>query len=179
MAIDRRTFIRQTLVLGPVTMALWVERDLAWAAGQCGLPDPTADCKLPDPGTATRFIPNEPRIVFRYSANEIADPRMATQLAQLRDAICRVRDLPPNDVISWTKQVAQHCLHCVRGQPTNIHADWNFLPWHRAFLYFLERILRKLSGHNDLRLVYWDWENRGSRTLPAQERPRDMPGGSR
>lgn len=175
MAIDRRIFIRQTLAIGPAVMVFWVERDLAWAAGQCGLPDPSADCVLPTPGPAKPFVPNEPKVVLRHSAAEMTDPSMATQLAQFRDAICRVRDLPKDDVIGWTKLVAQHCLHCVKGQPTNIHADWNFLPWHRCLLYFLERTLRKLSGHDDLRLVYWDWESTASRTLPTIYAPPDQP----
>jgi hypothetical protein len=175
MALDRRTFICRTLAFGPVAMSFWFERDLAWAAGQCGLPDTSADCVLPNPPPAKPFVPNEPKVLTRWSAFEMTDPARATQLAHFRDAICKVRDLPKDDVIGWTKLVAQHCLHCVRGQPTNIHADWNFLPWHRCLLYFLERNLRKLSGHDDLRLVYWDWESKASRTLPDIYKPANQP----
>ena len=50
----------------------------------------------------------------------------------------RTRDLPSTDVIGWTKLVAQHCIWCARNNPNNIHYNWQFLPWHRALLYFLE-----------------------------------------
>lgn len=175
MPITRRGFIRQTLALGPVAMAVYFEADFAWADGQCGLPSPDADCTLPDPGEATRFVPDEPKVGVRYSAREMADKAMAEQLALFRRAICAVRDLPPDDVIGWTKLVAQHCVHCARTDQHNVHYDWQFLPWHRALLYFLERHLRQLSGSDDLRLVYWDWESPESRTLPAIYAPPDQP----
>lgn len=176
MAISRRSFVRQTLYLGPVAMAFWIEKDVAWAwAGQCGMPDPSKDCTLPNPGDAKPFVPNEPKVATRYSAREMAQPGMAAQLQQFRDAICKVRDLPPDDVISWTKLVAQHCIHCASANTNNIHYNWQFLPWHRGLLYFLERHLRKLSGNDDLRLVYWDWESPQSRTLPSIYAPADQP----
>jgi Common central domain of tyrosinase len=175
MPISRRTFIRQTLTFGPVAMAFWIDRDLAAWASQCGMPAAGADCTLPSHPPAQRFIPNEPKVQIRYSAREMADPSRAIQLKQLRNAFCLVRNLPKTDVISWTKQVAQHCIHCAPSNASNIHYDWQFLPWHRGLLYFLERILRKLSNHDDLRLVYWDWENAASRTLPAIYAPPDQP----
>jgi hypothetical protein len=175
MALNRRDFIRYTLAAGPVAMSFWIERDLAWADGQCGMPDPSAECTLPTPGQAQRFIPNEPKVQTRYSALEMAAPAMAGQLKQFRDAICLVRNLPKDDVLSWTKLIAQHCIHCAQSNPNNIHFDWQFLPWHRGLLYFLERNLRKLSKHDDLRLVYWDWENPKSRTLPAIYAPAGQP----
>lgn len=178
MPITRRGFIRKTLALGPVAMTVYFDpfdAGFAWADGQCGLPDPDADCTLPDPGEATRFVPAEPKVEPRFSAREMADPAMAQQLALFRKAICAVRDLPPADVIGWSKLVALHCVHCARTDPKNVHYDWQFLPWHRALLYFLERHLRKLSGSDDLRLVYWDWESPQSRTLPDIYAPPDQP----
>ncbi|HEX4966037.1 MAG TPA: tyrosinase family protein [Thermoanaerobaculia bacterium] len=174
MSISRRVFMRHVVTAGPVAMAFWVEKDLAWAA-ECGLPATDADCTLPTAQTPTRFIPNEPKVLTRFSAHEMADPSRATQLQQYRDAICKVRDLPKTDVISWTKQIAQHCIHCAQTNPSNIHFDWQFLPWHRAYLYFLERILRKLGGHDDLRLNYWNWEDAASRTLPTIYAPANQP----
>jgi len=176
MPFSRRDFIRQTLMVGPVAMVFWIEKDVvAWAAGECGLPAPGADCTLPTPGTPQRFIPNEPKVLTRYSAREMADPSKATQLQQFRTAICAVRDLPKDDVISWTKQVAQHCIHCASTNTSNIHYDWQFLPWHRGLLYFLERVLRKLGKNDDIRMVYWDWENSASRTLPTIYAPAGQP----
>lgn len=50
-----------------------------------------------------------------------------------------------------------HKSYC-SGNPINVHENWFFLPWHRAFVYFHERILGKLLGDCDFRLPYWDWE---------------------
>ena len=33
----------------------------------------------------------------------------------------------------------------------------NFLPWHRMFVYFFERIVRQASGRADFALPYWDY----------------------
>ncbi len=37
------------------------------------------------------------------------------------------------------------------------HGNLNFLPWHRLYLHFFERVLRKQSGSADLSLPYWDY----------------------
>jgi hypothetical protein len=37
------------------------------------------------------------------------------------------------------------------------HGNLNFLPWHRLYLHFFERSLRKQSGDNSLALPYWDY----------------------
>ena len=174
MPVSRRGFIRQTLVLGPVALGFGFETDWLLAA-ECGMPVAGADCTLPAPPPAQRFVPNEPKVQTRYSAAEMAGSGMAQQLQTFRNAICMVRDLPGDDVISWTKLVAQHCIWCASTNTSNIHYDWNFLPWHRALLYFLERELRTLSKSDDLRLVYWDWENSQSRTLPSIYAPPDQP----
>lgn len=168
MSITRRGFIRHTLAVGPVAMVFWMDKDLAWAQGG-------AECTLPEPGTPQRFIPNEPKVLTRYSAREMADPGMAAQLEGFRKAIGLVRALPSDDVIGWTKLIAQHCIHCASSNTSNIHYDWMFLPWHRGLLYFLERTLRKVSGNDDIRLVYWDWESSESRTLPSIYAPAGQP----
>src|SRR5260370_25133060 len=49
------------------------------------------------------------------------------------------------------------------GQPSN----WWFLAWHRGYLYFFEKIVRKMSGDDSFRLPYWPWEQEGQNVLPA------------
>ena len=59
------------------------------------------------------------------------------------------------------------------------HAGQNanhFLPWHRMFVYFFERIVREVSGHPEFTLPYWDYTSddpakRG--VVPAQFRMPD------
>ena len=169
MSITRRGFIRHTLAVGPVAMVFWMEKDLAWVQGG------GVECTLPDAGTPQRFIPNELKVLTRYSAREMAAPGMSAQLEAFREAIGLVRGLPPDDVIGWSKLIAQHCINCATSNTSNVHYDWMFLPWHRGLLYFLERILRKVSGNDDVRLIYWDWESSQSRTLPSIYAPEGQP----
>ncbi len=153
---DRRQFMKLSIGAGATCFSMWVETD-ELARGQ-------ADCTLPPPATATPFVFNEPKVVERISCTEIAS--RSTQLAQFRDAIAKERALPATDVIGWTKQIAQHCLGCAPSNNNNVHFNWQFVGWHRALLYFLERILRKKFGPDDLRMIYWDWENTNSRRMP-------------
>jgi len=46
------------------------------------------------------------------------------------------------------------------------HGNWWFLPWHRAYLYYFERILRWAAGNPDLALPYWNYSDAGQRELP-------------
>jgi hypothetical protein len=159
VGLTRRNFLNHALMVGPVAMYLWIDPEIGFADD--------AECALTKPPDAQPLIPDEKRIVERHSAQEIAQAGRAAELKTFRDAIGKLRALPPADVISWTKQVAQHCLSCAPSNKANIHFNWAFLPWHRALLYFLERILRKQSNDDDLRLIYWDWENAASRELPS------------
>jgi tyrosinase len=42
-----------------------------------------------------------------------------------------------------------------------------FLPWHRMYVFFLERIVRKVSGHPEFTLPYWNYSNA---TVPSGPR---------
>src|SRR5207244_3970381 len=48
-----------------------------------------------------------------------------------------------------------------------MHGNWWFLPWHRGYLYYFERIVRKMSGSDTFRLPYWPWEKDGQNVLPV------------
>jgi hypothetical protein len=54
----------------------------------------------------------------------------------------------------------------------NVHNSWAFLVWHRGFLYFHERILRKIIGDDQFRLPIWDWET--SKPVPEPWRNRQV-----
>ena len=49
------------------------------------------------------------------------------------------------------------------------HGTDAFFPWHRAYLYFFERVLRKASGDANFALPYWDYTSADAakRILPA------------
>lgn len=119
-------------------------------------------------------MPNEPKVGVRVSASELGGPECAAELRRFRAAVGAIRGLDPGDVIGWDRQIAQHCVQCAPSNGDNIHFNFQFLPWHRAYLYFLERIVRSLGHDDDLRLPYWDWENTRSRTLPEIYAPPDQ-----
>lgn len=75
-----------------------------------------------------------------------------------RDAVAAMKALPSNNPRSWTAQANIHLNHCP-------HANWFFLPWHRAYLLYFEQICRELTGNNGFALPYWNWTC--NRQLPA------------
>jgi len=86
-----------------------------------------------------------------------------------RRAIVAMRALPANNPCSWTYQAAIHgtTLTPVLTAWNTCHSDPKFFwSWHRMYLYWFERIVRKYSGMYDWALPYWDWANPAQRQLP-------------
>jgi hypothetical protein len=160
--MNRRTF--SASVAGGI-FNLWLESDLR--AQTCG--------PLPPTSSATPFqIPDNLPVVARPSVIELAQPARAQELARLRQAVQLMKDLmPAANPLKFLNQVNLHCNHC--GVPTGeIHYNWQFLPWHRAMLFFHERILNKLvpstGGQPLIRVPYWpwdDWATTANRNAPA------------
>jgi polyphenol oxidase len=71
----------------------------------------------------------------------------------------------PNDPRGFVQQAHIHCFNC--GQGVQVHGSWQFFAWHRAYLYFHERILGKLIGNANFRLPYWDWDSPSHRRMPT------------
>jgi hypothetical protein len=72
----------------------------------------------------------------------------------------------PGDPRGFTHQANIHCWFCsVSASP--VHGNWQFFAWHRAYLYFHERILGKLINDSEFRLPYWDWEISTHRKMPS------------
>jgi hypothetical protein len=121
------------------------------AACPSGIPD--AHLKHLPTGKPTPLAP-EPAVQDRPL---LSSPEGKAQLPALMRAYDELacRD-PLKDPTSLSYQMSLHALNCTRG-PRNVHGSWAFLPWHRGFLYFHERILRRLLG-DSFRLPVWDWE---------------------
>ena len=94
-------------------------------------------------------------------------------------AYARMRALPPDDPRSLAGQAKIHCAFCNRAYmqggedggsnvPLQIHFSWLFLPWHRWYLFFHERILGSLIGDPTFALPYWNWDDQvyGGNVLP-------------
>jgi hypothetical protein len=95
---------------------------------------------------------------------------------------------PLSDPTSWAYQAAIHATFAAPppGARWNRcqHQSWYFLPWHRMYLYYFERILREAvidtGGPSDFALPYWNYDRPfPNNTLPLPFRERTLPDGSR
>ncbi|KAH7314556.1 hypothetical protein KP509_21G009000 [Ceratopteris richardii] len=88
-----------------------------------------------------------------------------------------MRALPDTDPRSLKVQANIHCSFCNGGYlqrgvngdiPLQVHFSWLFLPWHRWYLYFHERILASLIGDPGFSLLYWNWDDQvhGGNQIP-------------
>jgi hypothetical protein len=109
-------------------------------------------------------------------------------LASMKKAMAKLKAAGCTDPISWYYQGAMHwtpdvsgtnlndnplCPSFDTGHPTFLEA-WNncashnnsgpdstihFLPWHRLYVIYMEKIIRKLSGDANFALPYWNYGN--------------------
>lgn len=72
-----------------------------------------------------------------------------------KDAVTAMKALPSSNPRSW---IAQRNLHG-QGNTFNFcqHGTNHFFTWHRAYLFYFERICRELTGEEDWGLPYWNW----------------------
>ncbi|BBN15204.1 polyphenol oxidase [Marchantia polymorpha subsp. ruderalis] len=89
-------------------------------------------------------------------------------------AYARMKALPDTDPRSFLNQWRVHCSFCNEafkqrktpgplgpetGVPLQVHYSWTFLPWHRMYLYYHERILASLINDPTFALPFWNWDN--------------------
>ena len=97
----------------------------------------------------------------------------AAELTAFKNGVAVMKSRSPLDPTSWTYQAAIHGTSA-----TPVQTAWNtcqhnmtfFLSWHRMYLCFFERILRKASGMPGLGLPYWNYSDAADATarfLPA------------
>ena len=109
--------------------------------------------------TSQRFDPSKLLRVCRVRPN--INTLTAAQLTALRAGVTAMQARPISDPTSWAYQAAMHGSNA--APPANSlwnncqHRNEYFLAWHRFYIYYFERILRKASGSPDLMLPYWDW----------------------
>ena len=80
-------------------------------------------------------------------------------LEDYRRAVTAMLQLPPADPRNWYRQSLIHLLDCP-------HANWWFLPWHRVYLGWFEKICREMSGNSRFALPYWNWSR--DQRIPAE-----------
>jgi hypothetical protein len=103
-------------------------------------------------------------------------------------AVATMQARPPSDPTSWSFQAAIHGSYAPppAGAKWNEcqHASWFFLPWHRMYLFYFERIVRAAVAENGddttlyapFSLPYWNYDQPAPRnTLPIPFRPATAP----
>lgn len=77
-------------------------------------------------------------------------------IAIYRAAVAAMKALPNSDPRSWFAQAA---IHGTAGVGFNLchHGTQHFFSWHRAYLFYFERICQKLTGEPTFALPYWNW----------------------
>src|SRR6266540_627379 len=94
---------------------------------------------------------------------------------------------PGTDPTSWSYQGSIHAAFA--AQPAGAswnqcqHRGWFFLPWHRMYLYYFERIVRAAAlaagGPTDFAIPYWNYDRPfPGNTLPPAFRTATLPDGS-
>jgi hypothetical protein len=80
-------------------------------------------------------------------APELDSLKRAVKLMKDLDTVTPLATVDPK---SWNQQAHIHQRHCP-------HENWWFLPWHRVYLHFFERICQVLLCDPLFALPYWDW----------------------
>jgi Common central domain of tyrosinase/Polyphenol oxidase middle domain len=95
-------------------------------------------------------------------------------IVSYRKAIKAMKALRCENPLSWAYQAAIHQTTLPHNLPC-----WNkcehdgslfFWSWHRMYLYWFERIIRKMSGDPGWALPYWNWTSPTQLRLPAMFR---------
>lgn len=88
------------------------------------------------------------------------DDLSTEELETLKHAFSILKARPASDPTSLAYQIG---LHNGANGPCE-HGSELFLPWHRAHLYFFEKLLREADPPrtSNIRLPYWDWTKQAS-----------------
>nr|BAM15846.1 hypothetical protein [Portulaca oleracea] len=131
------------------------------------------NCCPPMSNNILDFKPsNSSRITRIRPAAHLVDTKY---LEKYHKAISLMKALPDSDPRSFTQQANVHCAYCNGayhqvGFPKidlQVHGSWLFFPFHRAYLYFYEKILGSLINDPTFAIPYWNWDHPDGMTLPA------------
>jgi hypothetical protein len=127
--------------------------------------------------------------IKRPSWSRLSSDDKTRLLSMLQKAYRHMAAMHYSDPRSLAFQAWLHQYYCCSGPDSsvipgtvrNIHATSDFLPWHRGFLFFHERIIQGILCDRDFRLPVWDWESEHKapwRYDPGLL-PKNMPGACR
>src|SRR5215210_5130187 len=138
---------------------------------------------MTDPYAPEAQQPFVRREIWGLEADEPFDP---VTLAYAK-AVGEMQTRAAKDPTSWTFQAAIHGAYAAPPPGANWnecqHRSWFFLPWHRMYLYYFERIVRKAvvdaGGPADFALPYWNYDRPfPGNTLPPAFRAPTLPDGT-
>ena len=86
----------------------------------------------------------------------VGSPEVDAAIATYRDAVTAMKGLGSGDGRNWNKQAAIHGT-AAGGFNFCQHGTVHFFDWHRAYLFYFERICQKLTGDKHFALPYWNW----------------------
>ena len=81
-------------------------------------------------------------------------------LASYAAGVAAMKARPATDPTSWLYQAKMHALNSGSAaalQDQCQHRQFFFFAWHRMYLYYFERIVRKASGNPNLTVPYWNY----------------------
>jgi len=90
-----------------------------------------------------------------------------------RKAVATMKALPSTDARSWSYQAAIHGTLTTPAQTawnTCQHGNYFFWSWHRMYLYWFERICRRMACDDCFALPYWNYNDPAQRQLPSMFR---------
>jgi tyrosinase len=95
-------------------------------------------------------------------------------IVSYRKAVKAMQALPSTNPLSWAYQAAIHYT-TLPGPPLTAwdsceHGTYYFWSWHRMYLYWFEKIIRRMSGDYGWALPYWNWTSATERKLPVMFR---------
>jgi hypothetical protein len=100
--------------------------------------------------------------------HEVLSTEAAQDVASYKKAVKAMMALNANDPRNWTQQAYIHGQQFFNKCQ---HGNWFFFPWHRAYLYYMEELVRKYSGNQSFALPYWDWSRTDSLPAPFRNDP--------
>lgn len=86
----------------------------------------------------------------RYRRYNVASAEGQRMLVSYARGIQAMLDKPADDPQNWFRNAFVHFLDCP-------HGNWWFYVWHRGYVGYFERTIRKLSGDPSFAMPFWDW----------------------